>query len=329
VKANKYQSSLQRREIMAEQIEADLNDGVRVGYGAISVKTGGKLACATVAENQKGQKALINKLRPEVERVTGGPLGELVYSSVDIAFKSTQRKKCALLYGSAADLQKLLTGVKRLRVSYKVLPVWFSPKHLKIAAEEEERMVTTKVVSEEQRRHAIEREKKLAAERRKALNLDKKEKQQRLRQTNGSRVVALTEAFKSSFNEVINSAVVPKTSRGELPQNMIPRLYPELISWANQRGDENWEVNVVKINIRDYGQANWRGRLIEATSFTANVQLKNRSLGEYKNTCFTMGRLIDEEFQVSRAPVIAGCSDVQAISNWEAGNKFKSLWTVR
>jgi hypothetical protein len=49
-------------------------------------------------------------------------------------------------------------------------------------------------------------------------------------------------------------------------------------------------------------------------------------LGEYKDSCFILGRINDAEFSMSREPAYAKCDDEATISAWQSGHQFKSEW---
>jgi len=58
--------------------------------------------------------------------------------------------------------------------------------------------------------------------------------------------------------------------------------------------------------------------------------MKNRSLGENKTFCFSLGLIFDAEFQVYREPIeTLRCEDAAEPSRaWKQAQGFRSQWVV-
>ena len=108
----------------------------------------------------------------------------------------------------------------------------------------------------------------------------------------------------------------------------VPVEFPALAAWYVEQLKDRWELQSVDSGLDDYGAAAWKGRALEAALATVRVRLKNRVLGDYRDACFEVGRLVDHEFGVTRDPVDAPCRDTATIASWKVGHSFSSVWKV-
>ena len=58
------------------------------------------------------------------------------------------------------------------------------------------------------------------------------------------------------------------------------------------------------------------------------IDIKNRNIGKYKNLCFNLGYVWDDEFKVVRDPFTAECKDVNSRRAWLIKQRFESLWNL-
>lgn len=72
----------------------------------------------------------------------------------------------------------------------------------------------------------------------------------------------------------------------------------------------------------------WKGRKIEAIVAKIRFLMKQSDLGEYSDTCWFVGYLIDAEFSRHRESFIAIFRDSVALKNWQVNNRFETLWDL-
>jgi hypothetical protein len=94
-----------------------------------------------------------------------------------------------------------------------------------------------------------------------------------------------------------------------------------------QRNVHDWEETERQMIVVDYGVAEWSDRDVEANIIRAMVNVKNRTLGKYKEICFDLGYIWDQEFEMIRDPVAVSCVDGN-IENWKNKQAFTSRWNV-
>ena len=88
-----------------------------------------------------------------------------------------------------------------------------------------------------------------------------------------------------------------------------------------------WEETERQLTVIDYGSAEWSERDLEAIIMQAKVKVKNRTLGKYKDICFDLGYIWDQEFEMIRDPAAISCTDGN-FSGWKNKQTFTSRWNV-
>jgi hypothetical protein len=58
------------------------------------------------------------------------------------------------------------------------------------------------------------------------------------------------------------------------------------------------------------------------------ILLKNRAVGDYSDTCWNVGYLIDTEFSMNREPYTAPYEDANALAVWQARSSFEARWDL-
>jgi len=102
------------------------------------------------------------------------------------------------------------------------------------------------------------------------------------------------------------------------------RALDDVIAFHKRR---DWEETERQMIVVDYGVAKWSDRDVEANIIRAMVNVKNRTLGKYKEICFDLGYIWDQEFEMIRDPVAVSCVDGN-IENWKNKQAFTSRWNV-
>ena len=101
------------------------------------------------------------------------------------------------------------------------------------------------------------------------------------------------------------------------------------MAWLNGRSREGWEGDKIEFVINDYGTVDWNGRTLEGVVINMVIRIKNRSLGEYEDNCFSFTKAQDSEFSMRREMIVAGCDNIEVIERWKTGLSFKSLWHAK
>ena len=91
---------------------------------------------------------------------------------------------------------------------------------------------------------------------------------------------------------------------------------------------KGWEFESTVPTPKDYGIARWRGREVEMVTARIRVLMKNRVLGEYSNTCWHVGYILDKEFSMKREPFAAPCDGVFALRDWQDRIAFETRWDL-
>ena len=107
-------------------------------------------------------------------------------------------------------------------------------------------------------------------------------------------------------------------------------MFPDIARWKQELKNNGWELDKYDDELLDYGTANWKGRKLEAILLRATVSTKNPVRGEYAESCFVIGYLIDTEFKMRRDAINAECgASADALSEWQTSRSFESRWVAR
>jgi hypothetical protein len=84
-------------------------------------------------------------------------------------------------------------------------------------------------------------------------------------------------------------------------------LFPQFAAWRNEQLLDNWDFVNLSTEIEDYGMADWKGRRLDTIAVKAIVRDRNRLLGVNRETCFMIGGIVDNEFDIYRHPIDPRC----------------------
>ena len=79
-------------------------------------------------------------------------------------------------------------------------------------------------------------------------------------------------------------------------------FYPAYAAWLTDKLSGHWEIMTIDAEVKDFGTSNFKNRALNTVFARITLYLKNRMLGEYKDSCFIFGRINDDEFSMSREP---------------------------
>jgi len=299
-----------------EKIKANVNDGAPDGYGIILLKTGSSNLCIAVGSKLSAHRQLLLRAEEKInlEMQTGVLLRD---TTIDDAFINIQKGQCGAVYASAADLKTLTLALERNSIPYGFSGLWNLPDDI----DREDALLADKAAdalreeNERQQRNADRQ--RLNDERRRDRDTARGADQEALRQKFGESAKAAAGALSS---EII---AWTKDQNGQ-----IGTFYPDFANWLADKFADHWEIVTIDSDVQDFGTAIFKTRPIDTVFSRITLHLKNRMLGEYKDSCFIFGRINDTEFSMWREPAYAKCDDEAAINAWQLAHEFKSRWFV-
>lgn len=115
-------------------------------------------------------------------------------------------------------------------------------------------------------------------------------------------------------------------------QNELDRLGQEFPAWSDHvlaKTQEEWTFGDIRASLEDYGQAKWRGRVVEAISVRVEFPMSNAIIGERTTDCKVFTWINDEEFQFWRQTFSIDCASYEdAFAKWSVANQFVSQWKL-
>jgi hypothetical protein len=230
-----------------------------------------------------------------------------------------------LIYGSSDLLAQLIAASQSSWLAVTVMPTWTSNDEIDGQGAEIDQF-NTFATQEERRRQEEEwqrreKEKVAAADRRQQFDV----RQQELRRMNGAKVASLV----SSIDGQVRAALLQRNASeaSSAAATAITFLAP-LPAWYRSRLLSGWELDSIVPAPVDYGNAQWRGREVEAVLARIRVFMKNQALGEYSDDCWIVGHVRDTEFSINRAPIVTPCAETAAVSEWKKSLGFVSKWDL-
>jgi tetratricopeptide (TPR) repeat protein len=302
--------------IKSLQIENNVLKQLVEGYGLVSIANGPSFVCQTVNDQSEAHDSLVTRSfdRLQVELKSAPSVRP---TSVDAAFVSTKRGQCGAIYGSSKDLKQLIISLQRDKLSYHVLPMWFSEEDVK----SEQTALETRLAKDAQEKQKLDQKKKddqlLKDLRDKLTDEERKKRQDKLRKDNG----ALARGLERGILDEINSFLKQEDDRTHVKQE-----WPEFADWYQARIRDQWELENVTSDLNDYGVVEWKNRVLEAGFASITFKMKHRLLGEHQQTCFIFGHIVDREFEVERDPVMVSCDRSDKIERYKLARSFSSKW---
>lgn len=311
------QNQRDEQSVRRIQLEDDITKSLREGYGIVSIKNPSSVICQTVEDKNEVHMSLASRNVDWLE-VEGKTSPRVVSTSIDRAFLSAKRGECGAIYGSAESLRTLIWSLQRDKVSYSVLPLWFTQQDI----DAEQKALDAKKALIAQRDEALHQklkdDKTLDEIRKNESEKDREHREFVLREQNGP----LARAFEGAvFGEIKAFAEAP-----EGPNIGVQQKWPTFVDWYKRKLGDQWELVSVEEELEDYGMANWKNRVLEAGFVRSRFKMKNRALGENDESCFSFGYILDKEFEVARDPIVVPCTDKKLIEQYKLGKSFSSRW---
>ena len=148
---------------------------------------------------------------------------------------------------------------------------------------------------------------------------EKRDRQDKLQKENGALARGLQELITDRIKEFAE-----KSDRAD--RTYVRQWWPTMATWYLEQIANDWELESVASELRDYGTVKWKNRILEAGFVALTFKVKNRALGEHQQKCFTVGYIADREFEVARDPIAVPCEDEVAINRYRTARDFSSKW---
>ncbi len=117
--------------ILRESIAAELQQGTRVGYGAIAYSNNSRNVCYTPTTNIEAHQYFIASFDRLAELAIGGPISKTIQTDPSTAFRQVQRGRCSIIYADEANLEQIYrTSLANANTAPNLLPIWFGPRQI-------------------------------------------------------------------------------------------------------------------------------------------------------------------------------------------------------
>jgi hypothetical protein len=242
---------------------------------------------------------------------------EIVF--LESAYIALQRGDCRAIYGAAAGLKKLLEGVQRAKLKYRVLPIWFSVDDFEKAKQQiaqnlADCLQKSNDVIMKQHDEDVLRDKHFEQDER-----GRQELQEQFRKQYGSAAHKFENDIYYSVKEYVES---PKGKHMRVSQ-----YFSTLTTWYENALRDGWEMVRIDSTIEDYGLVEWKSRVLEAGFVDIRIKMRNRDLGEYQDHCYVLAYILDKEFDIARDPIVAACN-IDSVPRYKIAHRFSSKWVV-
>ena len=324
-----FRDELKRRVILARQYQNDILEGARSGFGALSGDNQSSIGCVVVSENREAHQSHIDEAANAREFHSGNQTRKNVDVSVSVAFKELQKKSCGFVYAGEKDLKTIIEASKRANLKIAVLPVWTSASKVEKKAAMLLKQKKMLQQAEADRLANLKRKKLEDAAQRAAREAELSRRQARFRNMNRAKVTSLVASIDNQLKNMrsrIDNALANQSRVRRVVQEL--GFWGAMPIWYGGKRQKGWEFESAVSAPTDYGMAVWKGRRIEAIVAKIRFLMKQSDLGEYSDTCWYVGYLIDVEFSRHREPLIALCRDSVALKNWQVNNRFDTRWDL-
>ena len=314
-----YDSVLRDRQKLSLEIETDLENGSRKGFGVISA-TETPVACVIPPSKGEWSDGLKELLKRNADVIAPTITSDWPYVDTpnkDIAFLGLQRHQCGYLLGADNDLEAIAQALRRDKIKYAFAPVWWDEKEVSQASFD----VHDATQQEARKQQDLDRKRKseeaLQAERDKSKQSQKSEIERKLREANGTKARGLMNYIHDLVSGMAEKRRVDNSD-----------LFLTYSKWLDRRFADQWETFNVSSDVADFGRVQWENRPLDAVIVKTIVHQKNRILGRYDDGCYFFGFVADDEFDMLRDSFAVDCADAPDLDKWKVGERFQSRWNA-
>lgn len=349
IKGSDIVAEIQKRELLAQQVEGEILKNLRVGYGAVRIVNNSLVVCAALNDHHDGHLRILDDLTNDIVDELGGKTS-LTEMKIDQAFIAAKRGQCGIVYANAADLNVLLSALKRESMTYHMLPIWYDMNEVTQADDKVHAEGAAKLQAEQKTKDQLGEQQKLEEAKGQTADAQRAAKQKQLRNTFGTAAKALSDdegkqitdatltlmdCAASASGQAAGASTSTATNSGSFKdcnaaKSFLKSVFPNYFDWYGSRLTDLWALADAHYELYDYGTAKWNDRRIEAVFIKYEVKLKNRVLGKYEDRCMVMGWIADNEFSMRRDAIETSCDDAERyIGDWQKSRAFEQRWVVK
>jgi hypothetical protein len=212
----------------------------------------------------------------------------------------------------------MVKALRRDQVAYRFVPAWIEAHEIEAEARRLREKRENESQQEADRRRSREAEQRIEEEKRKETEASKQARELALQKQYG----AMARAFEGLLAAEMKDFVTGGSER-------FRQKYPDIHDWFRKELANKWELMSVDTTLVDYGISEFKGRSLESAFAQTIIKMRNRILGEYKETCFVTGFIKDDEFGMEREAFTAPCGDNgRTMRTHKIGQRFTSRWIV-
>ena len=349
IKGSDIVAEIQKRELLAQQVEGEILKNLRVGYGAVRIVNNSLVVCAALNDHHDGHLRILDDLTNDIVDELGGKTS-LTEMKIDQAFIAAKRGQCGIVYANAADLNVLLSALKRESMTYHMLPIWYDMNEVTQADDKVHAEGAAKLQAEQKTKDQLGEQQKLEEAKGQTADAQRAAKQKQLRNTFGTAAKALSDdegkqitdatltlmdCAASASGQAAGASTSTATNSGSFKdcnaaKSFLKSVFPNYFDWYGSRLTDLWALADAHYELYDYGTAKWNDRRIETVFIKYEVKLKNRVLGKYEDRCMVMGWIADNEFSMRRDAIETSCDDAEHyIGDWQKSRAFEQRWVVK
>jgi hypothetical protein len=188
-----YDSLLRDRQKLSLEIERDLENGSRKGFGIVSV-TETPVACVVPPSKAGWSDGLRELLKRNADVIAPTITSDWQYVDTpnkDLGFLGLQRHQCGYLPGAEGDLAAIVQALRRDKIKYAFAPVWWDDNEVAQVAFDAHDAVQQELLKQQDLEHKRKQDEALQAERDKNKQSQKSEIERKLREANGTKARGL------------------------------------------------------------------------------------------------------------------------------------------
>ena len=190
-----YDSLLRDRQKLSLEIERDLENGSRKGFGIVSV-TETPVVCVVPPSKAEwkwsdGLKELLKRNADVIAPTITSDWQYVDTPNTDLAFLGLQRHQCGYLLGAESVLREIMLPLRRDKIKYAFASVWWDDKEVAQAAFDAHDAVQQELLKQQDLEHKRKQDEALQEERDKNKQSQKSEIERNLREANGTKARGL------------------------------------------------------------------------------------------------------------------------------------------
>lgn len=314
---------------LAARIAADVAQDARNGFGALIPVNGAGPICVVLGAEDEAHTEMLKRLSAFAQSEFGrSPAVSFV--SLDDAFQSVRKDRCTMVYAEQPSLKLMSAALERDGRKASFAPLWFETKDIEAATAALKEKRDSETADAEARRLAAAAERERAEKKSAEVAAQRQVIESGLRRQYAAEASAVQNALTAGLKAGVlgQPSVVLEGREKELAEE-VRTHFPAFTTWAGSLAGDAWKPIGIDTSIVDYGTVDWKQRQLEALVLRAEVQVVSAERGEYREHCFLLGWISDDEFQTYRDPIETDCDGPDAsMADWKTGHHLQSRWVA-